>query len=160
MFATSRNSRLARREQDSMSAAVQGKGPDWTGAWRNVRYVNVSQDWLPRDLKFEDILKLVIPRKARRANPEALRAEPFQLPREQETYRLSSQDDEVSRSLKQRMLRRRWLLMERMSILLASKVDWKRKDGGLPVAEFDFGWGRPELLAAGYEEQTVFDAGL
>ncbi|KAL9081944.1 MAG: hypothetical protein Q9159_006861 [Coniocarpon cinnabarinum] len=155
-------SRVLRTDEGNAPDApgTVARGPDWNGAWRHVRYVNVSQDWIPQGLRSEDLLKLVIPRKARSANREALRAEPFQLPREGENYRLSSSGDEVQRSIDERLRRRRWLLLERMSILLASKVDWKRLNAGLPTAEFDFGWGRRELLQAGYAEQTVFDAGL
>ena len=159
---SSRRNRLARLEEENMSmkAHEYGRGPDWNGHWRQVCYVHVGQDWIPPGLKSDDLAKLVIPRKARSANREALRAEPFQLPQDHETYRLSSGSDEVHRSIEEGLQRRRWLLLERMSILLASKVDWKRVTGGLPTAEFDFGWGRQELLEAGYEEQVVFDAGL
>ena len=153
-----RSSRYAR--DMSGSSDKTRKGPDWNGAWRHIRYVNVSQDWIPRGIKTEELMKLVIPRKARSVNREALRAEPFQLPRDREAYRLSSTSDEVRNSIDQGLRRRRWLLMERMSILLASKVDHRRLSVKLPTAEFDFGWGRRELLEIGYEEQTVFDAGL
>lgn len=27
---------------------VQAKGPDWNGSWRKLRYVNISQRWIPR----------------------------------------------------------------------------------------------------------------
>lgn len=138
----------------------QARGPDWNGCWRDVRNVNVSQDWIPGGLKTQDLVPLIMHRKARAANREALRAEPFQPPREPETYRLSSTSDEVQRQIWQRLRKSRWLLVERMSIFLAASVDRKRLQAKLPTAEFVFGWGRPELLEAGYEEQLVFDAGL
>lgn len=138
----------------------RARGPDWNGCWRHVRHVNLSQDWIPHGLRSQDLVPLVIHRKARSANREALRAEPFRPTREPETYRLSSDDDAVQRQIHARLRRNRWLLMERMSIFLAASVDRKRLHGDLPAAECDFGWGRPQLLAAGYAEQMVFDAGL
>ena len=158
----SRDDRIVRfDERDNSSLPTdRARGADWNGAWRNVRYVNVSQDWIPRQLKRDDLVPLIMHRKARSANREALRAEPFRPPREQEEYRLSSSSDEVQRQIQERLQRNRWLLKERMSIYLAASIDRKRMQGHLPSAEFDFGWGREELLEAGYEEQMVFDAGL
>lgn len=38
------------RQQSHNSASA--RGPDWRGAWRNIAYLNLSQDWLPRDRQF------------------------------------------------------------------------------------------------------------
>ena len=148
------------RFDDGKARAATPKGIDWNGAWKHVRYVNVSQDWIAEALRSDDLVPLVIPRKARSQNREAMRSERFRLPPEPEYYHLSSSDDQVQRMINIRLRRSRWLLLERMSIYLASSVDRKRMQANLPTAEFDFGWGRAELLEAGYEEQMVFDAGL
>ena len=157
-----RSNRLVRFDESSTNAGELGKarGPDWNGTWRHIRQINVSQDWIPSELRSHDLIPLVMHRKARSANREAVRADIFRSDREPEMYHLSSSSSEVQRQINERLRRNRWLLMERASIFLAARVDRKRLQGAFPTAEFDFGWGRTELLEAGYAEQLVFDAGL
>ena len=142
-------------------------GPEWTNAWRHLRYVDVSQEWLPSRLPVRVL------RAAKRLrsqhdespgqdfNPRDMRSVfPF-LHRgtEPETYRVivapNTPNIDIKRELQSKHDNRVWGIAEYSAIRFAARVKAVRKLERLERCEFDFGWGRDEALAAGYDEDEL-----
>lgn len=145
-------------------------GVEWTGAWRHLSHVSVRQGWAPRGMNPQVLFSLYETRGKQAGHLENL--VPRAQAAEREAYSMFSSSHAVRESVEAetnaRYQRDAWLKMNIEALLVEAHVRHLRMEarargitsGGNGVCSFDHGWGREELLEAGYDEHELWEAGF
>lgn len=134
----------------------------WTSHWRQLHTVDLSQSaQLPSGLHTAELASLVQWRRGvkgpthygRDSLPQHRQLLPHALMRgglpEQEVYTVTGPSS-VVRDVEAREARRRWLTNEIWASSIGKQIKQQRYEAGLKVVSVDYGWGRQEVLNAGY----------
>lgn len=145
-------------------------GTEWSGSWRHISHVSVRQGWVPKGMNPRALHALY---KARGQQPSDLANLTTQARSlAPETYSLFSSSHAVRESVQAetnaRHERETWFKMETEALVLEAHVRRLRSEararntpgGGNAMCVFDHGWGREELLEAGYDENELWEAGF
>lgn len=117
-------------DSEETTSAKPNQGPDWTGSWAQLVYVNVSQGAIPRSVS------------AVRTHPASRIAAELLLWLRDESH----QGDETQES--KRIDIPSWLQREKEARAVATMVRALRSSMGGAFCEFDHGWTRPVAAAA------------
>lgn len=148
-----------------------GGGAEWSGAWRHISHVSVRQGWIPKGLDVRVLYALYEARGKHAANLDGLLA-PAQTREPEEAYTMFSSSHAVRESVQAetnaRHQRAEWFKMEVEALVVEAHVRRLRSEarargitgGGNGVCIFDHGWGRTELVEAGYDDHDLWEAGF
>lgn len=138
-------------------------GAEWSGSWRNVEYVNVSQERLAPELPLSTLQEALDKRltytEDARTTPSASPIYPLTRSgvwagrREPEVYQVTLPDESARNRMELLERVKQWRQNEFAAIQLLGRVRSVRKMENVGRVEFDFGWGKKELVAAGYDEK-------
>lgn len=141
----------------------------WASHWRNLQTIDLSQSaLLPPGLHTSELASLVEWRRGvkgplhygRDSLPQHRQPLPHALMRgglpEQEIYTVTGPSS-IVRDVENREARRRWLTNEIWASSNGKQINQQRHEAGLKVLTVDYGWGRKEVLDAGY---SPFEADL
>jgi hypothetical protein len=125
------DSRTANAVDQVFAFGMSQSGPDWTGSWSQLKYVNISQGIIPRDVA------------AVRAWPAGVVAAELLLwLRDDE----NTKEEDVMKSRGVDV--QQWLQREKEARAVVALVRTLRASAGATYCEFDHGWTRPVAAAA------------
>ncbi|KAI9726982.1 MAG: sphingosine N-acyltransferase lag1 [Chrysothrix sp. TS-e1954] len=129
-------------------ASESGSRPEWTRSWARLQHLVLAHGPIPSTLKPQQLSRLNDARGAvAKMSPETLKRL-LRNPREPESYTVLEPEGALQGSVEQQLSRREWLNQQHQTYLLAGAINQGRKEVGRPTIQFEFGWGREELLEA------------